>query len=102
MLCSSSTASSSARRLNRKASVTSGVASDSPSDGGAVDDPAVLDGAPGGSEGGGEPDGAGPPASLEAVSPAVASPERWGWLVPACRPRRMASRLLSSWGRRCT
>eukprot|EP00964_Phaeocystis_antarctica_P112087 scaffold76297_cov55-Phaeocystis_antarctica.AAC.1 len=66
------------------------------------DSPAVLDGAPGGSEGGGECDGTGHPTSLWAVSPAIPSPEGWGWLVPACRPRRMAARLLPSWGRRCT
>eukprot|EP00964_Phaeocystis_antarctica_P163140 scaffold138755_cov96-Phaeocystis_antarctica.AAC.1 len=53
--------------------------------GGAMDDsPAVLDGAPGGSEGGGESDGAGPPASIG--------------FVP-CRPRQMALRLSSSRGR---
>eukprot|EP00964_Phaeocystis_antarctica_P029254 scaffold16490_cov73-Phaeocystis_antarctica.AAC.6 len=60
------------------------------SGGGAKDDEsAVLDGAPGGSEGSGESDGVGSPASLGCVP---------------CRPRRMALRLSSSWGRsrRCT
>eukprot|EP00964_Phaeocystis_antarctica_P049745 scaffold28816_cov67-Phaeocystis_antarctica.AAC.6 len=56
--------------------------------GGAADPLVVEDGAPGGSMGGGALVGAGPPSPLESASPAG----WWGWLAPACRPRRIALR----------
>eukprot|EP00964_Phaeocystis_antarctica_P156073 scaffold125586_cov63-Phaeocystis_antarctica.AAC.1 len=55
--------------------------------GGALDPMVVEEGAPGGSVGVGALDGAGP-SPLESASPAG----WWGWLAPACRPRRMALR----------
>eukprot|EP00964_Phaeocystis_antarctica_P005419 scaffold2960_cov61-Phaeocystis_antarctica.AAC.3 len=50
----------------------------------------VLEGGPSGSEGGGESDGAGPPASLHGPVGVYGIHSRW--LGPACRPRRMAVR----------
>eukprot|EP00964_Phaeocystis_antarctica_P160308 scaffold131812_cov54-Phaeocystis_antarctica.AAC.2 len=65
------------------------------SGGGAMDDEsAVLDGAPGGSEGGGESDGAGPPASLGAGGPDAACRTRGAPSRPAaarCAPPGAAS-----------